>query len=80
MYQVSTDLAMSRKSPNRGGSPYMEDWWWRALSGWCHPRLVVLGSIRKQAEQVSKRPHSIVSASAPVSRILLCLSSCPEFL
>jgi hypothetical protein len=47
--------------------------------------LVVLGSIRKQAEQargntsVSSAP-SMASASAPASRFLPCVSSCPDFL
>ena len=31
------------------------------------PELVVLGSIRKQAEQVSKQHPSMASASAPAS-------------
>ena len=51
--------------------------------GWCISGQVVLGSIRKQAEQVrkqAKKQHpSIASASAPASRILPCLSSCPDF-
>jgi hypothetical protein len=44
------------------------------------PGLVVLGSIRKQAEQASKQHSSMVSASAPASRFLPCLSSCPDIL
>jgi hypothetical protein len=44
------------------------------------PGLVVLGSIRKQAEQASKQHLSMASASAPASRFLPCLSSCPDFL
>ena len=43
------------------------------------PRLVVLGSIRKQAEHVSKEYFSVASASAPASVFLLCLSSCLGF-
>jgi hypothetical protein len=46
--------------------------------------LVVLGSIRKQAEQASKGHPSVASASAPASapasRFQLCLSSCLDFL
>jgi hypothetical protein len=47
--------------------------------------LVVLGSIRKQAEQatvsmaVSSTP-SMASASAPASMFRPCLSPCPDFL
>jgi hypothetical protein len=41
--------------------------------------VVVLGSIRKQAEQASKQHPSTASASAPASRFLPCLSSCPDF-
>ena len=46
-----------------------------AISG-----LVVLGSIRKQAEQVSKQHPSMASASAPASKFLPCVSSCLDFL
>jgi Sec-independent protein secretion pathway component TatC len=49
--------------------------------------LVVLGAIRYQAEKamMSKLALSIpllllYKLSTPVSRFLLCLSSCPEFL
>ena len=41
--------------------------------------LVVLGSIRKLAEQVSKQHASMAYVSAPVSRFPLCLNSCPDF-
>jgi len=48
------------------------------------PGQMVLGSIRKQAdrheEQASKEHPSMVSASAPASGFLLCLSFCPDFL
>jgi hypothetical protein len=44
------------------------------------PGLVVLGSIRKQAEQASKGHLSMASASAPASRLLPCVSSSPDFL
>ena len=44
------------------------------------PGIVVLGPIRKQTEQASKQPSSMVSASAPASRFLPCLSFCPDFL
>jgi hypothetical protein len=51
------------------------------------PGLVVLGSIRKQAEEAmrhkpaSSTPSpSMASAAAPASRFLPCLSSCPDFL
>jgi hypothetical protein len=42
--------------------------------------LVVVGSIRNQAEQAIKQHPSLASASAPASGFLLCLSSCPDFL
>lgn len=51
--------------------------WVVALSG-----LVVLGVIRKQAQQVmriSKQHSTMASASAPTSKVLPCLSSCPDF-
>ena len=38
--------------------------------------LVVLESIRKQAEQARKQHPSMASASAPASRFCPCLSSC----
>jgi hypothetical protein len=46
------------------------------------PKLVVLGGIRKKAEQATReqanRQHSsMASASATASRFLPCLSSCP---
>ena len=50
------------------------------------PGLVVLDSIRKQAEQAvmskqaNKQHPFMASASAPASRILSCLHSCPDFL
>jgi hypothetical protein len=44
------------------------------------PELVVLGFIRKQAEQASKSYPSMASASAPASTFLPCVSSCPKFL
>ena len=44
------------------------------------PGLVVLGSLRKQAEQASRQHPSMASASAPACRILFCLNSCPDFL
>jgi hypothetical protein len=45
------------------------------------PGLVVLVSVRKQAEQaIGKKHPSMAFASAPASRFLLCLSSCPDFL
>ena len=65
------------------------------ISDWCErvqpivggaiPGLVALGSIRKQSEQAMRRKSvsstpSMTSASAPVSRFLPCLSSCPDFL
>jgi hypothetical protein len=48
------------------------------------PGLMVLVSIRKQAEQVRERKPvistpSMASASAPASRILPCVSSGPDF-
>jgi len=49
------------------------------------PGLVVLGSIRKQTEKamgaspVSSINPSMASTSAPASRILPCLSACPDF-
>jgi hypothetical protein len=43
------------------------------------PRLVVLASIRKQAEEQGSKQHpSMGSASAPASRFPPCLSSCPD--
>jgi hypothetical protein len=56
------------------------------IIGGAIPGLVVLGSIRKQAEQAMHREQaikqyfSLVSASALDSRFLPCLSSCPDFL
>ena len=55
------------------------------MMGSAIPRLVVLGSKRKQAEQVmlsklSKQHASMASTSAIVSRLLPSLSSCPDFL
>ena len=49
------------------------------------PGLVVLGSLKKAGcvsynEQASKEHPSMVSASAPASKFLPCLSSCPDFL
>jgi hypothetical protein len=44
------------------------------------PGLVALGSLRKQIEQPSKQDPSMASPSAPDSRFLPCLSSCPDFL
>jgi hypothetical protein len=49
-----------------------------AISG-----LVVLGSIKEQAEQshreqVNKQHSSMAFASAPASRFLACVSSCPD--
>jgi hypothetical protein len=40
-------------------------------------QLEVPTSIRKQAEQASKQYHFMVSASAPASRFLPYLGSCP---
>ena len=42
--------------------------------------LVVLGSIREQAEQASKEHPSMASASAPASKFLPFLNSCPNVL
>jgi hypothetical protein len=49
------------------------------------PRVVVLGSIGKQAEQArTSNPEnskpSMTSALAPGSNFLPCVSSCPDFL
>ena len=54
----------------------MSDLWERAqlTVGGATLGLVVLGSIRKQAEKASKQQSSVVSASAPASKFL------PEFL
>ena len=46
-------------------------------------RLVVLGSVRKQAmrnKPVSKQYSFMASASAPASGFLPCVSSCPDYL
>ena len=57
-----------------------------AVVGGASPGLVVLASIRKQAEQARRsKPitstHSFMtSASAPASRFLPCSSSCSDFL
>jgi hypothetical protein len=40
------------------------------------PGLLVLGAIRKQAEQASEQWPSVASASAPASRSLPSLSAC----
>jgi len=63
----------------------MSDWWERtqAIVGGANPGLVALGAVRKQAEQArgSKPVSSIpVCGSIPGSRVLPCLSSCPDFL
>jgi hypothetical protein len=56
------------------------------LVGGATPGLVVLGSIRKQAEkarrdrQSSHQHPSMASVSAPASEFLPCVSSCPDFL
>ena len=50
------------------------------IVGGATPGLVVLGFIRKQAEQASKQDPSMASASAPASKFLPCVSSCPGFL
>ena len=55
------------------------------MVGGAIPGLVVLGSVRRQAQpsqgkQASKQLLSMASASAPASGILPCLSSCPDFL
>jgi hypothetical protein len=43
--------------------------------------LVVLASIRKQADKQASKPHSsTVFASTPVSRFLLSQSNYPDFL
>ena len=50
------------------------------IVGGAIPGLVILGSIRKQAEQaMGSKP---VSSTFPGknSRFLLCLSSCPDFI
>lgn len=44
------------------------------------PGLVVLGLVRKQAEQVSNLHSSMASATAPAYRLLTCLSSYPDLL
>jgi hypothetical protein len=44
------------------------------------PGLTVLGSIRKKTELAGKQHPSMASASALASRILRCLSSCPDVL
>ena len=54
------------------------------MVGGAIPGLVILGSIRKQAEQshwkqTSKQHPFMASASAPASRFLLCVNSCPDF-
>ena len=61
---------------------------WEGPANWgcCHLWLVVLGSIRKQAEQARRsKPITstlsfMTSASAPASRFLPCSSSCSDFL
>ena len=60
----------------------ISDQWGRAqpLMGGAIAGQVVLGSIRKQAEQASKLHTSMASAVAPASMFLPCLSSCPDFL
>jgi hypothetical protein len=52
----------------------------KPIVGGAMPLLVVLCSIRKQAEQANKKHPSMSSASDPVSRFQLCLSSYPDFL
>ena len=48
--------------------------------GGANPGLVVLSSTGKQAEQASKQHPSMASASAPASKFLPHVSSCPDFL
>ena len=56
-----------------------------AYCGWCHPWTGGPGFCNKVGwaspeEPASKQHSSMASASAPVSRFLSCLCSCPEFL
>ena len=46
-----------------------------ATAGW-----IILGSVRKQAEQASKQHPSMASVSAPASRFQTCLCSRPSSL
>ena len=55
-------------------------WKVQFIAGGAAPGLLVLGSIRKQAEQASKQYPSMASASAPASGVLHGVSSCPDFL
>ena len=50
------------------------------MVGGAIPELLVLDSIRRWAEQTNKQLPSTTSASAPVSGVLPCLSSCLDFL
>ena len=50
------------------------------MVGGAVPGLVALGSIRKPSEQARKQHSSMASVSAPASRNLLLLSSCPDVL
>jgi len=57
----------------------------KPIVGGAIPRLGLLGSMRKRAEQAmgSKTVNSnapMTSASAPASKFLTCLHSCPKFL
>lgn len=69
------------------GSFLISDWHGKAqpiLSG-ATPGLVVLASLRNQAEQaINSKPKSsnapTALASAPASSFLSCLSACPDFL
>jgi hypothetical protein len=45
--------------------------------GWWHP---LAGGVHVHREQACKQHPSMASASAPASRFLPCLSSCPDFL
>lgn len=52
--------------------------------GWClpwsgHPGFYKKTSRGSHEEKVSNQHSSAASASAPISRFLLCLSSCPDF-
>jgi hypothetical protein len=46
-----------------------------AYCAWYHPWVVVLDSIREQAQKADKQHSSMASASGSVSRFLPCLSS-----
>ena len=87
-YQLRKSLQKLRLQTSLQGIFLISDWWWRALPivGGPTRGLVVLDFIGKQAKQShgegksSKQQPSMASVSAPASKFLPWVSSCPDFL